>query len=92
MPTVSASAFKVLMVITRHTLGWGGDNADKAWAIGIGGPLGLRKLTGLSHQGIINGVRELLKYKHPSRQEKPAQQPNPKPVRIEPGFDNRTTS
>jgi hypothetical protein len=61
MPVVSASAFKVLILITRHTLGWGGDNADKAWAIGIGGRDGLRKLTGLSHQGIINGVRELLK-------------------------------
>jgi hypothetical protein len=60
MPAVSASAFIVLMLITRHTLGWGGDNADKAWAVGIGGPEGLRKLTGLSHQSIINGVGDLL--------------------------------
>jgi uncharacterized phage protein (TIGR02220 family) len=61
MPVVTASAFKILIAINRHTLGWGGDNLDKAIEIGIGGELGLKKLTGLSHQGIINGVRELLK-------------------------------
>ena len=61
MPVISASAFKVLIVITRHTLGWGSDNTDKALAIGIAGRDGLAQLTGLSHQGVINAVRELKK-------------------------------
>ena len=61
MPVVSASAFKVLMVITRLTLGWR-DNGDlyQAVEIGIGGAHGLSKLTGLSHQSIISASRELL--------------------------------
>lgn len=61
MPVVSDPAFRIVMLITRHTLGWGGHNAGMAWQVGIGGAFGLRKLTGLSHQGIINGVRDLLK-------------------------------
>jgi uncharacterized phage protein (TIGR02220 family) len=60
MPAVSASAIKVLIVITRLTLGWRGtDTADHAVEIGIGGAHGLSSLTGLSHQGVISAVREL---------------------------------
>jgi len=62
MPVVSASAFKVLMVITRLTLGWRDNGGDlyQAVEIGIGGAHGLSKLTGLSHQSIISASRELL--------------------------------
>ena len=58
MPVVSASAFKVLIAITRHTLGWGTENAGSALAISISG---LAKLTKLSSQGVINSKRELMK-------------------------------
>src|SRR5262249_20628033 len=62
MPAVSTSAFKILMVITRETLGWRGKViVHQAIEIEIRGPKGLCNLTGLSHQGVISGVRELLK-------------------------------
>ena len=37
MPVISPAAFKIVMLITRHTLGWGGNNAGMAWQVGVGG-------------------------------------------------------
>jgi uncharacterized phage protein (TIGR02220 family) len=55
MPIVSGPAFKVLIAITRLTLGW---EPDKAVEIGIDG---LRKMTGLSRPSIVGAGKELTK-------------------------------
>jgi len=55
MPNVSGPAFKALLAITRLTLGW---NHLGAVEISLDK---LRKRTGLSRQGVIDGLRELKK-------------------------------
>jgi uncharacterized phage protein (TIGR02220 family) len=55
MQIVSGSAFKLLIAITRLTLGW---NHDGTVQISLDG---LRKRTALSRQGTLDGLKELKK-------------------------------
>jgi hypothetical protein len=68
MAMVSGAAYKILMAITRHTLGWSNDGAIQIGGRQLGclnaraiqiGLAALQEITGLSRQAAIDGGREL---------------------------------